>query len=135
MKRISSGRKPEKEGKVKSDKLQAILRENRSLFNKTLRRLGESRHDWRLETTPRTSYDTKHGQWFLDGVKVDERAVRLKVLRGLIEARCWFDGADVALSLDLLKVLDAEHRLVTGEEHKSAEEHTEVVVNHARETH
>ena len=84
-------------------------------------RLGEPRHYWRVRLDPRVSFDPTHGQWLLDGLKTDERVVRSVVVKSFLGRRHNFNGADIALALDVLKVVEGPtYRKATDTEFKAA---------------
>ena len=58
--------------------------------------------------TPLYGYSTKTGQWFVRGTaaKVDERTVRVAVVKAFGQFTD-FDGADIALAMDILKAMSA----------------------------
>lgn len=66
-------------------------------------RLGT--HTWATSTyMPNFRFAPQAGQWYdRDGQRVDERQVRVAVIRALSAASVAFDGADIALGLDILK--------------------------------
>jgi hypothetical protein len=110
---------------MQSRDILAILIESTELFTKTIfearhrtpeeiERFGEPRHYWRARLEPRARYDTKYGQWTLDTTEVDERVIRNVAVQALFATRRSFNGADIALALDVLKAtIDPQFRTAT----------------------